>query len=31
MFYLIDLFLFIVVAGVVDAGLPWPKPRKNKP
>jgi hypothetical protein len=26
MFYLIDLFLFIVVAGVVDATLPWPRP-----
>lgn len=26
MAYLIDLFLFIVVAGLVDSTLPWPKP-----
>jgi hypothetical protein len=26
MAYLIELVLFIVVVGFVDAGLPWPKP-----
>jgi hypothetical protein len=26
MSYLIELFLFIVVVGLVDRGLPWPKP-----
>jgi len=26
MSYLIELFLFIVVVGVIDAGLPWPNP-----
>jgi hypothetical protein len=31
MAYLIDLFLFIVVAGLVDATLPWPKPGKSNP
>jgi len=30
MFYLVDLFLFIVVAGAVDATLPWPKPGKDR-
>jgi hypothetical protein len=25
MAYLIELVLFIVVVGIVDAGLPWPK------
>ncbi len=25
MAYLIELVLFIVVLGIVDAGLPWPK------
>ena len=26
MAYLIELVLFIVVVGFIDAGLPWPKP-----
>ena len=29
MAYLIELFLFIVVVGIVDAGLPWPRPEKR--
>jgi hypothetical protein len=31
MAYLIELFLFIVVAGLVDRTLPWPKPGKDRP
>jgi hypothetical protein len=26
MAFIIGLVLFIVVAGIVDAGLPWPRP-----
>jgi hypothetical protein len=31
MAYLIELFLFIVVVGLIDATLPWPQAGKNKP
>jgi hypothetical protein len=24
--FIIALVLFVIVAGVIDAGLPWPKP-----
>jgi hypothetical protein len=26
MAFILGLILFIVVAGIVDAGLPWPRP-----
>ena len=30
MSYLIELFLFIVVVGLVDRTLPWPKPGTDR-
>jgi hypothetical protein len=26
MAFILGLILFIVIAGIVDAGLPWPRP-----
>ncbi len=31
MSFLLGLILFVVVAGVIDAKLPWPKPRAGRP
>ena len=26
--FLLGVFLFVVVVGLVDSGVPWPKPRR---
>jgi hypothetical protein len=31
MSFILGLLLFVVVAGVIDAKLPWPKPRATEP
>jgi hypothetical protein len=31
MSFFLGLILFVVVAGVIDAKLPWPRPRATKP
>ena len=29
--FILAVFLFVVVIGWLDAGLPWPKPGKARP
>ncbi|MDB6162208.1 MAG: hypothetical protein JWO04_5914 [Gammaproteobacteria bacterium] len=31
MTFIVAVLLFVVVVGIVDAGLPWPDPRQRRP
>jgi len=31
MSFLLAVILFVVVVGLIDAGLPWPDPRSKEP
>ena len=31
MSFVLALLLFVVVAGIIDAKLPWPRPREGAP